>query len=536
MRPTTLKGFILLCVWFRLADRSALADVRLPAVISDNMVLQQGMKIPIWGKADAGEQVTVTFEGFRASVAANSQGQWKVEIGPLKEGGPFEMPVSGKNTVTLRNVLVGEVWICSGQSNMEMAIDPKSPSGAGGVVNAQQEIASAKYPKIRWFWVKKVVTGRPQQDTEGHWVETSPQTVGAFSAVGYFFGRELHKTLGAPIGMIEGAWGGTPAESWTSREALQFDSELRPILEDSDKKLTDYPKLLEEFRRKLGEWERPAREAEAQGNPVPAQPKMPTDPRSDPLGRASGLFNGMIMPLIPYAIRGVIWYQGESNADRPDRYLRLFPAMIQDWRRAWGEGDFPFLLVQLANFQVRSLASWGYGSPDDPLLLWPELREAQVMTLSVPNTGMAVTIDIGEGYNVHPKNKQEVGRRLALAALHIAYGQQVVYSGPIYRSMSVESDEVRLKFDHVDGGLMAKGSDSPEGFEIAGEDHKFVPAHAKIDADTVVLRSATVSHPVAARYAWADDPHCNLYNKSGLPASPFRSDKISADLASPGKD
>jgi len=535
MRPTISRVLLLLLVSCRLASRPALAEVKLPALISDNMVLRQGMKVPIWGKADAGEVVTVSFAGVRASVATDSHGEWKVEIGPLSEGGPFEMTVSGKNTVTLRNVLVGEVWICSGQSNMEMAIDPKSPSGAGGVNNAEQEMASAKFPKIRLFKVKKVVAGQPQEDTEGHWVETSPKTVGGFSAVGYFFGRELYKVLGTPIGMIESAWGGTPAESWTSRDALQSDPELRPILEESDKQLADYPKLLEEFRQKLGEWERPAGEAEAQGKPVPKPPKMPTDPRSDPLGRASGLFNGMIKPLLPYAIRGVIWYQGESNADNPDRYRRLFPAMIQDWRRAWGEGDFPFLFVQLANFQVRSTASWGYGSPSDPPSLWPELREAQLMTLSLPKTGMAVTIDIGEGYNVHPKNKQEVGRRLALAALHVAYDRPVVFSGPIYRAMSIENDELRLKFDHVDGGLITKGSDSLEGFEIAAEDHRFVPAEAKIDGDTVVLHNATVSHPVSARYAWLDDPPCNLYNKAGLPASPFRTDRISPGRASPGE-
>jgi len=498
------------------------AEVKLPALIGDNMVFQQGKKAAVWGSADPGEQVTVTLGDQKVTSTTDSEGRWKTELGPLKAGGPFEMTIAGKNTITVRNLVVGEVWICSGQSNMEMAVG-NSPRAWGGVLDAEKEIAAGNYPMIRHFTVKKAVAGRPQQDVQGQWMVASPQTVGEFSAVAYFFGRDLHKALGVPVGLINSSWGGTPAEAWTSAPALRVDPELKPILDDWEEKVANYPKLVEQFRKDLDQWEQSSERAEAEGRVAPSPPKIPSDPRSNSW-RAAGLYNGMIAPLLSYAIAGAIWYQGESNADRAYQYRRLFPAMIQDWRRAWGEGDFPFLFVQLASF----IQEWS------PKTCWAELREAQTMTLSLPKTGMAVAVDIGDPRDIHPKNKQEVGRRLALAAQVVAYNKKVVYSGPMYEFMRVVGNRVRLHFKHAEGGLVAKGGPL-KGFEVAGEDRKFVAAAARISRDTVVVRSRKVPRPVAVRYAWADNPGCNLYNKSGLPASPFRTDDWPGVTMKPAK-
>jgi len=484
----------------------ARAEVKLPALISDGMVLQQGVKVSLWGMADPGERVTVTLKDQEANGVADRDGQWKVRLGPLSPGGPFTLTIRGKNTITLHDVLVGEVWVCSGQSNMELPVS--------AVTNAQDEISRADYPTLRLFTVERSVAEKPQRDLKGYWVPARPQTVNDFSAVGYFFGRDLLRVLNVPIGMIHSSWGGTPAEAWTSRETLQSDPDFKSILDGGVKLLSPYPKLFQDYDAQFAQWREASDKAESEGAPVPAAPPVPDDPRRNP-NRPSGLFNAMIMPLTNYAIRGVIWYQGESNSGHPIQYRKLFPAMIGDWRRVWNEGDFPFLFVQLAN--------WGIHVPQ---LNWPELREAQLMTLSVPRTGMAVTIDIGDGSDIHPKNKQEVGYRLALAAQAIAYGQDVIYSGPIYTSMTVEGEKVRLHFKHVYSGLVAKNWPAPTltGFEIAGADHKFVGAEAKIDGDTVLVHSGAVAHPVAVRYAWAMNPWCNLYNRMRLPASPFRTD------------
>jgi sialate O-acetylesterase len=512
MRLTTCRFliFTLALSWF--AATAAVAEVSLPALFSDDMVLQRGATVPIWGQAEPGEQVTVTLAGQRATSSADDQGRWKVELSPLAAGGPFEMTISGQNTLTLHNVVAGEVWLCSGQSNMEMAV-ASSARALGGVRNADQEIAAANFPMIRQFTVKRAVAGQPQADVQGRWVAASPQTVGDFTATGFFFARELHRALGVPIGLIQSAWGGTPAEAWTRSAALAAEPELASIMKNWEQKFADYPQSLEKFRQQLDEWYQGSLKADAEGKLAPAPPQFPADPRSSSW-RAAGLFNGMIAPLIPYRIAGVIWYQGESNADRAYQYRKLFPAMIQDWRREWGQGDFPFLFVQLAGFMQKTA----------PSTAWAELREAQLMTLSLPKTGMAVAADIGDPYDIHPRNKQEVGRRLALAAQAIAYGEEVVYSGPIYESESTEGDKIRLRFKHVAGGLVGKSGTPLKGFEIAEEDRKFVSAEARIDGPTVVVHSDQVPHPVAVRYAWADYPECSLYNRAGLPASPFRTD------------
>lgn len=490
------------------AADAVVADVRLPAVISDNVVLQRGAKVPIWGWAEPGEQVTVgvSWHTMQWSVRADEQGKWRFEMTPPEAGGPYEMTIRGKNTVTISNILVGEVWVGSGQSNMQWTVRHSA--------NAEQEIAAANYPNIRLFTVERKVADQPQSDCVGNWESCSPETVGDFSAVAYFFGRELHKELSVPIGLIHTSWGGTPAEAWTSREVLEAEPDAGPILQRYDDAVAKYPQAKKEYEEKLAEWKEAVQEAKAEGKNPPRRPGAPFGP-GHPHSPA-GLYNAMIAPLIPYGIAGAIWYQGESNAGRAYQYRKLFPAMIANWRRDWGRGNFPFLFVQLANFMATK--------PEPGDSEWAELREAQLLTLALPNTGMAVIIDIGEANDIHPKNKQDVGKRLAFWALAQTYGRKLVYSGPLYKSMQVEGSRVTLHFDHVGSGLVASGGEPLKGFAIAGADRKFVWADAKIDGDTVVVSSDQVAEPAAVRYAWADNPVCNLYNKEGLPASPFRTD------------
>ncbi|MGQ9462344.1 MAG: sialate O-acetylesterase [Candidatus Fervidibacter sp.] len=663
MRRFKMWLMVVVAFWLTLVAEGQPAgggSLRLPAIFGDHMVLQSKMPVPIWGWAAPREEVAVIVKGklYRVTKAA-PDGCWMVKLPPQPPGGPYELIVRTRNETTrFVDVLFGEVWICSGQSNMEWPVQ--------WAQNAQQEIATANFPQIRFFIVEKAIALEPKSDCKGRWVVCSPETIGVFSAVGYFFGREIHKQLKVPVGLIGTYWGGTPAESWTELEELESDPDLRTILdrlprtEEELKRLQDkYEREMEEWRKKAlladtgnkgerlgwaspdfkdsdwaimnlprnwesvseemnidgavwfrkvvtipedwtgkdlllslgliddydvvyfngekigstgqdtpnswtvqrryivpgrlvkagpnliavrvfdvwgyggfrgtpeqmmlglvdgnkasislsGEWKfkvefaRPARE-------VPQQPQPPVNNWTP-----TALFNAMVAPLIPYAIRGVIWYQGESNVGRAYQYRKLFPTLIKSWRRNWGQGDFPFLFVQLANYLKRKL--------DPTESAWAELREAQLLTLkTVPKTGMAVAIDIGEANDIHPRNKQDVGKRLASAALAVAYGRKVVYSGPIYRSMRIEGNKIRLFFDHVGSGLVAKGGEL-RGFAIAGKDGKFVWANAKIEGDTVLVWSEQVPEPVAVRYGWADNPDCNLYNKEGLPASPFRTD------------
>ena len=512
---------------------TASADVRLPALIGDNMVLQQGRQVAIWGTADVGEQVTVRLGKQKKTVAAGADGQWKVKLGPLKKGGPLEMVVAGRNTITIHNVLVGEVWVCSGQTNMDGTLLGKGRSG--GVLNAEQEDAAANYPLLRLFVVKKAVAGKPQTEVQGQWVVATPETVGNFSAVGYFFGRDLHQARKFPVGLIGSSYFDTEGEAWTGDAVLQADPALKVVADSWQQKIAEYPHVLEQFEQKLGdpqkvmelqEWEKAAEEAEANGKvalPIPdkvvsAIPNVPKDPRSS-RRRDAGVWNAMIAPLTSYAIAGVIWYQGESNAEFPYQYRKLFPPMIQQWRSSWGEGDLPFLFVQLTNY------SRGFRFPD----VWPTTRESQATALALPKTGMAVAMDIGDHQSMFPKNKQEVGRRLALAAEGIAYGRKIEYRGPSFKSLRVDNGTVRLQFTHVAGGLVVHG-ESLKGFVVAGEDQKFFPAEAKIEGTEVVISSPQVAKPVAVRYAWANDPECTLYNKAGLPAPQFRTDDWTVSL------
>ncbi|HEX8147534.1 MAG TPA: sialate O-acetylesterase [Pyrinomonadaceae bacterium] len=638
---------------------AAHADVRVPSVVGDNMVLQQGRKVRVWGWAEPGERVTVSFRGDRASATADARGRWEVFTGPHKAGGPFELTVAGRNTLTFRNVLVGEVWVCSGQSNMEWSL-ANAQDGA-------REAAAADYPFVHLFTVSKKTSAEPLDDVEGRWVVTTPKEAAQFSAVGFFFGRELHRRLNVPVGLIHTSWGGTPAEAWTSRGALSADPTLRPILERYDRQLADLPRLQREYAAAQAEWARRYMTADSdnRGEPegyakpeydatswkrmrlpqfwesagldvdgvvwfrreveVPAAwagkdltlklgaiddfdttyfnggrvgstgadtPNAWTARRSyrvpgslvragrntlavrvfDRMGgggfgggemslapahpaagnavsldgewsykeeavvpsrridwgsqpQAPGpanpnsptvLYNAMLAPLFPYAIRGAIWYQGESNAGRAQQYRTLFPAMIRDWRAAWDIGDFPFYFVQLANWKARPV-----DSVDSE---WAELREAQTLTMrAAPNTGMAVAIDIGDPEDIHPRNKLDVGLRLARWALADTYGVKTEKSGPLYDSYKVEGDRVRVRFTHA-GGLKTRDGAAPAGFYVAGADRKFVPAEARVEKGEVVVWGKGVRAPVAVRYAWADNPAANLYNSEGLPASPFRTD------------
>lgn len=466
MRCKALVRVAMCCVVVIGATAVASAAVKLPALFADNMVLQRGQAVPVWGWADKGEEVTVTVAGQTLTTKADDDGRWKVTLDKLEVGQPLEMTVKGSsgNAVTLKNVAVGDVWLCAGQSNMEMGVTMCN--------DAAKEVAAANYPKIRLFMVTRAMTEQPATDVKGTWKPCSSESIaaggwGGFSATAYFFGRQLYKDLNVPIGLIDSSWGGTPAEFWTSRETLEANPVLKPLAK----------------------------------------------------GEASRLYNGMIAPLIPYAIRGAIWYQGESNAMRAHQYQTLFPAMIANWRADWGQGDFPFGYVQIAPFNYRG--AWKI----DPACC-PELWEAQLLTLNaVPNTGMAVTSDISDLNDIHPKNKQDVGRRLALWALAKVYGRDIVYSGPIYKSTAVEDNKIRLQFDHQGGGLTTRDGKPLTDFTIAGEDQKFVPAVATIDGGSVVVHSDQVAKPVAVRFAWRETSTPNLANKEGLPASSFRTDR-----------
>jgi sialate O-acetylesterase len=472
--------------------RESRAELKLHALFSDGMVLQSDFACPIWGSVEPGEEISVSIAGQKKTAKAGAGGTWSLRLDPVKAGGPHELVVAGRNSITVRDVYVGEVWICSGQSNMEWVV--------GGSNNAAEEKAAAKFPKIRHFLVPKRQEAAPVRDVVGSWKVCSPETVGGFTAVGYFFGRELHQKLDVPIGLIHTSWGGTKAEVWTSKRTFDATDALKPAVERLSKAMADYEK-------KMAGLQEATEKAKAEGKPAPKAPSKPMPP--------SCLYNGMIANILPYGIRGAVWYQGESNAGQAREYQTLFPAMIKNWREDWGQGDFPFGFVQLANFMQRR------EQPSESA--WAELREAQTLTLALPKTGMAVIIDIGDAKDIHPKNKQDVGKRLALWAQSQVYGKELVYSGPIYASMKVEDQKVRVSFKHVGGGLEAKGG-KLTGFAVAGEDRTFVWADASIDGETVVVSSDKVAKPVAVRYAWADNPECNLYNKEGLPASPFRSD------------
>jgi len=497
----------------------ALANVQPAALFSDHMVLQQGMRVPVWGTAAPGEAVTVTLNGQKQSATAGPDGRWQVRLTDLKSGGPYTMTIAGKNTVTVTDVLVGEVWLASGQSNMDFTVAKTAKKSFAGTMNEAEEIAAADYPQIRMFTVDLKLADDIQPDVQGHWAICSPQTVGDMSAVAYFFARDLYKERKVPFGVIDSTWGASTAQCWTRREALAAVPVLKPLLDDYATQCADYASgaTQERYKTSLAAWETASAKAKEDGTRAPRKPGAPRDPHQDQHNPFL-LYNGMIAPVKPYAIRGAIWYQGESNGPTAPEYVTLMKTLIGDWRQAWGEGDFPFLYVQIA----------AYGKPaTDPVAGvggTPRVREGQLQTLQVPNTAMASAIDIGDPTNIHPKNKQEVGRRLALAARARAYGEKIPASGPLYAGMVVEGGAIRVRFTATDGGLTAKDGAPLVGFIIAGADGKWFRADARIDGATVLVSSPSVPQPVAARYAWAPYPEVSLFNGAGLPASPFRTD------------
>jgi len=625
------------------------ANITLPKIFGDNMVLQRNKPIPLWGWGSPNEKITIRFNHQTKTVTTDLNGNWKVNLDKEAAGGPYQLVLKGINTVTFKNVLVGEVWICSGQSNMEMPIE-----GWGKINNYQEEIAAAKYPQIRHIKIPNTVNSTPQKDispgdsTIVPWQVCSPQTAGDFTAAGYFFARELYNQLKIPIGLINTSWGGTHVETWTSREGFEGSDEFKrmiaqmPVLnldslakvrkeavmkniqslqgslpaqneasswntdiDDNTWPQMSLPSLWEQrqlgdldgvvwFRRtvdlpadaakeatlelamiddndvtyvngvKVGgtnsynqhrRYSIPARVLKAGRNFISvrvedtgggggiygdsAAMKLTIGENIIPLagnwkfkaeqvyGNPSSvgpnsyptlLFNAMVNPLIPYAFEGVIWYQGEANAGRAFQYRKAFPLMITDWRKHWNAGDFPFYFVQLASYNADNGNSKN-GSA------WAELREAQTMTLSLPNTGMAVTTDIGNSTDIHPKNKQDVGKRLAAIALRNVYKKDVVCSGPMYQSMKVSGNKIMISFTNIGGGLLSKNGEL-KGFEISGLSGQFYPAIATIDGNRVVVESEMVKFPAAVRFGWKDDAgDDNLFNKEGFPASPFRTDK-----------
>lgn len=622
------------------------AQVRLPKIFGHNMVLQRDRPVMVWGWSSPGEKITVQLDKQTKKVTANRNGKWKVALDPMQAGGPFKLTVKGKNSVSLENILIGEVWICSGQSNMEWNVANSNDS--------EKEIANANYPMIRHIKVPNVVAGEPQDDiSAGSWEVCSPETAGDFTAVGYFFARELMKEMDVPIGLINTSWGGTHVETWISREAFLGTDEFRPMIasvgrinldsmrakneeqiakqierlqgqlpasasaavpwKDAAFKDSEWPKM-----RLPGLWEDQApgdvdgviwfrttftldaanagKEAVLNLGPIddndetyvngvkigstrdyrtkrvytipvrtlregknviavrvedtgggggfygdPGDINVSFGGKAEPLAGdwsyqiesvrrtvadvspnqfPTLLFNAMINPLIPFTIRGALWYQGESNAGRAYQYRKSFPLMISDWRKRWGLGDFPFYLVQLASYDAG-------GGTSNKGSSWAELREAQAMTLSLPNTGMAVTTDIGDPADIHPRNKQDVGRRLAALALRDIFGKQIVASGPVYKSFKVQGNKAVVTFSSIGGGLMAKDKYGYlKGFEIAGADRKFYYAQAQIDGDRVIVSHEKVNDPQSVRYGWADDASdCNLFNAEGFPAAPFRTDQ-----------
>jgi len=498
-----MRSWMRNCTWLLvgLVALPLYASVRLPALFADHMVIQRDEPVHVWGDAAAGETVAVAFRGKQEVSTADSLGRWTVQLPSGEAGGPFVLTIRGTNMIMLNDVLVGDVWIASGQSNMGFSLSEAE--------NARQEMAEANLPEVRLLNVKQRYADYPQEDiaVTKPWSVCTPESAADFSAVAYFFAREVSRREQVPIGVIESAWGGTPAEAWTSMSALSQDASLMPVFSAWAAMANEEPKTRRAEAKERKDIE------EQSGTAGDENLRLPWHPVFNAWSPAA-LYNGMIAPLTHFTIRGVIWYQGESNTDalRYPVYARLFQTLIQDWRAAWSEGNFPFLFVQIANYHAGAEYHW------------PQVREAQREALALVSTAMAVTIDIGDADNIHPADKQDVGHRLSLAARAMVYGEHVEFSGPHYRTMSQEGSTLNLYFDNADGGLVMKG-EALVGFEIAGPDGRFVPAVSTIRGTTVVLSSPAVPRPTQARYGWLDDPVCNLFNKAGLPASPFRTER-----------
>jgi sialate O-acetylesterase len=497
------------------------AAVKLPAVIGDHMVVQQEKPVAVWGWANKAESVTVRFNGQEKKAVADAAGKWRVVFDPVKAGGaPLEMTAQGASGpgIVVKDILVGEVWIASGQSNMEMTM--------AALPNPVPEILRADEPGMRLFLVPRRTAAQPCEDIDAQWKVCAPDAVRPFSAVAYYFGLELHKRLGVPVGLIASSWGGTDIEPWTPPAGFDAVAEVKPLLE---KHLANYAEYRDKLAKSVPAWEawvRDARKALAAKTPMPAEParSYPNDPFDNPQAPTT-LYNGMIHALTPFAIRGAIWYQGENNRNDGLFYEKKMEALIRGWRDVWKLGDFPFYYVQLAPYNYSYNRETPTGDVPDFLRL-PLIWEAQSNALRIPGTGMAVVTDITNLNDIHPGNKRDVGYRLALWARAKTYGETgLVFSGPLYKSMAVENGRALISFDDIGGGLISNDGQPLKWFEIAGEDRVFYKAEAQISGNAVIVWSARVTVPKAVRFGWHQLAVPNLANKEGLPASPFRTDR-----------
>jgi len=511
--PRTRTLLAVACLAMALAP-AAWADVTLPHVFGSHMVLQRDQTIPVWGWADPGESVEVKLGDLPAATAtADESGTWRVDLPAQPAGGPVALTVTGKNALTLDDVLLGDVWVCSGQSNMEWTVD--------GCTDADLARAEANYPRIRHIQVPKVPAGTPARDFEGAWQICAPETVGGFTAVGYFFARHLHRELNVPIGLINSSWGGTAIDPWVPPVGYVPLPALQGTLEAvmlTDPRSETYKKALGDYLTQLDAWRTKAGDALTGETPLDPAPAYPDAIKPmNTAGQPTALYNGMVAPLVPYGIRGAIWYQGESNHGEGMLYAEKMKALIGGWREVWKQGEFPFYYVQIA--------PWHYGD-EDPTIL-PIFWEAQAAAESIPNTGMAVVNDIADYNDIHPKNKQDVGKRLALLALNRTYGQtDVVCSGPTFRELSTEGNTLRVRFDNVGSGLVSRDGKPLTWFEIIGPESDYTKADATIDGDSVLLTAPGVENPCAVRFAWHKSAEPNLSNKEGLPTGAFRAGEV----------
>ncbi|MFH6936601.1 sialate O-acetylesterase [Flavobacterium sp. FlaQc-30] len=496
---------ILLLLLVLSAKISLSAQVKLPALVSDNMVLQQNTKVNLWGWASPNEKINIQlgWSNLPVNVTADAEGNWKTTVETPKGGETaYDIIIEASNKITLKNILIGEVWLCSGQSNMFFPVGREEGTWKTGVKNYDEEVKKAVFPNIRLFTVALNASAKPLEDVTGSWKICSPESIKTFSAVAYFFGRDLYQKLNVPIGLLSTSWGGTKAEAWTAQSVLEEDVAFLSILQEDARNEKVYQEKLEAYYLALTN-ERIASAANAPKSQL-------KKPKKEPNKTSYVLYNAMLHPLVNYTIKGAIWYQGESNSGKAYLYRSLFPTMVKSWREEWKQGEFPFYYVQITPHKGQNA----------------EIREAQLMSLkTIPSSGMVVTTDVGDAQNIHPIDKQTVGYRLALIARAKTYGEnKLVYSGPIFNHMKIKKQKVQLFFDYADSGLKKTG-DTLKEFEIAGNDQVFYPAEAKIEGKTIVVTSPKVKEPAAVRFAWKAVPEPNLFNNENLPASPFRTDE-----------
>ena len=489
------------------------SEVSVPSIFGSRMVLQRGQANPVWGWAAPGEKISVTFAGQKHTATAGKDGAWRVKLLPLKANAKGQtLTIQGNKKLELTDVLVGEVWVCSGQSNMAWSVDRS--------YDPDLESLTAKFPNIRLISVPPVGTQEPQKDFNGEWVAASPESVMSFSAVGFFFGRTLHQAINVPVGLIDNAWGGSAAEAWVRRDLLNKLPAAAPYMATwkQTEANYDHEKTMATYETRLKKWQTAAAAARKAGKPAPQRPRNPRNPLTGQ-HRPANLYNGVLKPFIGYGIKGAIWYQGESNSGRAKAYREVFPLMIQNWRDEWRQGEFPFYWVQLADFRDEQLEPM-----DDN---WAELREAQTMTMDrLKNTGEAVIIDVGEGRDIHPRDKQTVAKRLARWAVAKDYGVDIIHQSPRFKSMEIKGDKAVITFDHAGAGLYSFDVRDPKGFAICGQDKKFIWANARIIGKDKVEVWAEGITPSQVRYAWAVNPVCTLMSREGLPATPFRTDNF----------